>query len=122
MTESDRRRDLEQAEGGEPVAPDPDQEAVRRETERAGREAGSIGGDPGSEPVDEEGRPVPEAERPLAEGGEGVAEGFEQAEASLVESAEHGEDRPADRDAFPAEADEDRATHGEPDTPVSDET
>jgi hypothetical protein len=90
-------------------------DVVRRETERAERDAGSIGGDPGMPPVDDEGRPVDEAERPLAEAGEGTSEGFEQAEAELEESAEHGVDRPADLEAPEPENEDDRAAHGEAD-------
>jgi hypothetical protein len=107
--ESPQRRDEEQREGGdEPVEASPDDELVRRETERAAAAAGRIGGVGGAEGADE-------AERPVAEGGGGEAEGFEQAEQALVEQAEHGEGRPADRDAPKAEPEADRATHGEAD-------
>jgi len=115
MTESEERREAEGRDAGEEVAAEPDSDVVERETERAAREAASIGGDPGMPPVDDEGRSADEAERPLAEAGEGVSEGFEQAEAELEESAEHGVDRPADLEAPETEKEDDRAAHGEAD-------
>ena len=62
-----------------------------------------------------------EERRPLEEAGEGEAEGFEQAEAELIEQAQHGENRgdPA-TDAFEPEEESDRssAEYGEPDEEV----
>jgi hypothetical protein len=57
-----------------------------------------------------------EAERPVQEAGGGVAEGFEQAEADLIEHAEHsgGEGIP-ELDQLGEEAEPDPATYGEPD-------
>ncbi len=55
---------------------------------------------------------------PVIEAGGGVAEGFEQSEAQLVNNATHGADAGTDRiidDAFPAEAERDRAVYGEAD-------
>jgi hypothetical protein len=122
VSESDERRDLEQAEFGDELPPeDPDEEVIRREEGLAASEAASIGGDPGVELRDEQGDPIDEAERPLEEAGEGVAEGFEEAEAELIEEAEHGEGRPADLDAFPVEEDEDPATYGDADDVRPDE-
>jgi hypothetical protein len=115
VTESDERRDLEQAEFEESPPADPDEELVRREEDLAGSEAAKIGGDPGVELRGEEGDPIDEAERPLEEAGEGVAEGFEEAEAELIEAAEHGEGRAADLDAFPAEDEHDPDLYGEAD-------
>jgi hypothetical protein len=115
VTESDERRDVEQAEFEESPPRDPDDELVRREEDLAASEAAAIGGDPGVELRDEQGDPIDEAERPLEEAGEGVGEGFEEAEAELIEEAEHGEGRPADFDAFPAEDEHDPDLYGEAD-------
>jgi hypothetical protein len=115
VTESDERRDVEQAEFEQSPPRDPDEEVIRREEDLAASEAGAIGGDPGVELRDEEGDPIDEAARPLEEAGEGVAEGFEEAEAELIEEAEHGEGRPADFDAFPAEDEHDPDLYGEAD-------
>jgi hypothetical protein len=63
-----------------------------------------------------------EAMRPVEEAGGGEAEGFEQAEAELIDAAEHGDaGGPADRDAFPAEAEPDPATHGDADEVLATE-
>ena len=59
-----------------------------------------------------------EERRPLEESGEGEAEGFEQAEAELIEQAEHGENRwDPEVDAFEPEKESDLSTaeYGEPD-------
>jgi hypothetical protein len=58
-----------------------DDPLVREEAEAAAAEAGRIGG---RAPDD-----VDPADRPVQEAGGGVAEGFEQAEAALVDHAEH---------------------------------
>jgi hypothetical protein len=95
-----------------PDEPNPDERdpAVEREAELAAQEAVRVGGGP------DPSEPGHEAERPVEEAGGGVAEGFEQAEEALREAAEHGDaGRPADLDAFPAEAEPDPSTHGEPD-------
>ncbi len=65
--------------------PEPDRDRVDAEADAAAAEAAAIGGR-----VPEEEHLDP-AERPVAEGGGGYAEGFEQAEADLIEAAEHGE-------------------------------
>jgi hypothetical protein len=99
-----------------------DDELVREEEDAAAAQAGEIGGLGGAEDV------ADEAERPLAESGEGEAEGFEQAEAELIENAEHGEGNP-EGDAFTpenAEAQRSGAEYGEADeiesTEVEDDT
>jgi len=59
-----------------------------------------------------------EERRPLEESGEGEAEGFEQAEAELIEQAQHVENRwDPEADAFEPEEESDRssAEYGEPD-------
>lgn len=62
--------------------------------------------------------PLDPAMIPVIEAGGGVAEGFEQSEAQLVDNASEG---PIDgterilRDAFGAEAEDDRAIYGEAD-------
>jgi hypothetical protein len=59
-----------------------------------------------------------EERRPLDESGEGEAEGFEQAEAELIEQAQHGENRwDPEVDAFTPEEESDRssAEYGEAD-------
>ena len=59
-----------------------------------------------------------EERRPLEESGEGEAEGFEQAEAELIEQAQHGENRwDPEVDAFKPEKESDRssAEYGEAD-------
>jgi hypothetical protein len=53
---------------------------------------------------------------PVREAGGGEAEGFEQAEADLIENAEHGEGEGIPRlDDFGVEAERDPATYGEAD-------
>ncbi len=90
---------------------DTNREFERHEEEAAAAEAGKIGG-PGPE---YEGA---DDERAVEEGGGGEAEGFEQAEAELVEAAEHGERRhsPSDEEFPPEErSDESTAEYGEAD-------
>ena len=94
----------------DPTAP-VDDPVVREEEARAAAEASRIGG-PGTEAEGDE------ASRPLEEAGGGEAEGFEQSERELVEQASHGENRwDPEADAFPPEAEADRASpaYGEPD-------
>jgi hypothetical protein len=85
---------------------------VAEEEAAAAQAAGRIGGTAGDEhEFDPEMRPVYEA-------GGGPAEGFEQAEADLIENAQHGDGRGEPlTDAFSAEAESDRGTavYGEPD-------
>jgi hypothetical protein len=50
-----------------------------------------------------------EEERPLREAGEGEAEGFEEAEAALIEAAEHGDEVDPTQDAYGMEAESARA-------------
>ena len=88
------------------------EERIDSESERAAAEAAAIGGDPG-EPAYED-----PAQRPVREAGGGEAEGFEEAEAALVDHAEHGDLGHSPRhDAFTPEAESDRATaaYGEAD-------
>ena len=88
-----------------------DDERIREEEQAAAEEAASIGG-PGA-PIEGD-----EADRPVEEAGGGEAEGFEQAERELAEHASHGENRVSpEQDAFPPEAEGDRATaeYAEPD-------
>ena len=75
---------------------------VAAEEEAAAAEAAAIGGPAPDEDVDP-------AARPVVEGGGGVAEGFEEAEAALIDNAEHG-DGTADplADAFRPEPEADR--------------
>jgi hypothetical protein len=94
-----------------------DDELVREEEEAAAEQAARIGGQGGAGDVSDP------AERPLAEAGEGESEGFEQAEAELIENAEHGEGNP-EGDAFTpenAEAKRSGAEYGEPDEVESTE-
>ena len=65
--------------------PEPDRDLVDEEAEAAAAEAAAIGGR-----VDAADDADP-AQRAVEEGGGGYAEGFEQAEADLIENAEHGE-------------------------------
>jgi hypothetical protein len=85
---------------------------VAAEERRAATEAAGIGGDPGEESAhDGAGRPVREA-------GGGEAEGFEESEQQLMDHAAHGDLGHSPRhDAFPPEAETDRATadYSEPD-------
>jgi hypothetical protein len=64
--------------------PEPARDPVDAEADAAAAEAARIGGRPEEDDLDP-------AERPLVEAGGGEAEGFEQAEADLIENAEHGE-------------------------------
>ncbi len=64
--------------------PEPERDRVDAEADAAAAEAGAIGGRVDAEDADP-------AQRAVDEGGGGYAEGFEQAEADLIESAEHGE-------------------------------
>ena len=90
----------------------PDDDLIREEEAAAAADARRIGGVAGDEDdFDPEMRPVYEA-------GGGEAEGFEQAEADLIENAQHGDGRgDPETDAFTPEAESDRATarYGEPD-------
>jgi len=85
-----------------------DDDLVREEEQAAAQEAGAIGGRSGDRADD--------AQRPVREAGGGVAEGFEEAEAALIDHAEH-----SDGDGTPRftqmgeEAEPDPSTHGEPD-------
>lgn len=57
-----------------------------------------------------------EEQRPLEEAGQGVSEGFEQAEADLIDNAEHGEGHGIpEQSRFGVEAERDPATYGEAD-------
>jgi hypothetical protein len=89
-----------------------DSDLVREEEQAAASAAGRIGGTAGDE------NDFDPAMRPVYEAGGGVAEGFEQAEADLVENAQHGDGHgdPA-ADAFRPEAESDLsgATYGEGD-------
>jgi hypothetical protein len=91
-------------------AEDQDRDMSVEEAEReAAAEAAAIGGPAGDDAVSDE-------ERPLVESGEGVAEGFEQAEAELIERAEHGDGGYPGAAEFADETEDARAAvHGEPD-------
>ena len=80
----------------------PDDDLIREEEAAAAADAGRIGGVAGDEDdFDPEMRPVYEA-------GGGEAEGFEQAEADLVENAQHGDGHGDPlSDAFTPEAESD---------------
>lgn len=86
---------------------EPERNRVDEEADAAAAEAASIGGR-----VETEGDP---AWRAVEEGGGGYAEGFEQAEADLIESAEHGE---GGHDRFAPEPESDRsgAAYGDADS------
>ena len=91
---------------------------VREEEAAAAAAAGRIGGVAGDENDFE-----PEM-RAVYEGGGGVAEGFEQAEADLLENAQHGDGHGDPLcDAFSPEAESDRSTiaYGEADEEKVDE-
>ena len=88
--------------------PEPDRDLVDAEAAAAAAEAARIGG----RVPEEEG--LDPAERPVAEGGGGYAEGFEEAEADLIESAEHGEGG-HDRGAPEAESSRSGAAYGDTD-------
>lgn len=99
------------------------------EAEKAAAEAARIGGSTSSEPAGDE--PADDAHRPLAEAGQGEAEGFEQAERELTEHATHSDEHAArraiqdapleeagdSRAAEAGEADEERSSELEEDTP-----
>jgi hypothetical protein len=108
-----------------------DSDLVREEEAAAAAAAANIGGVAGDEDD------FDPAMRPVYEAGGGVAEGFEQAEADLVENAQHGDGRGDPlSDAFTPEAESDLsgAAYGEadeakvhevvrdPDDPDSDDT
>jgi hypothetical protein len=79
-----------------------DSDLVREEEQAAASAAGHIGGTAGDEDD------FDPAMRPVYEAGGGVAEGFEQAEADLVDNAQHGDGRgDPESDAFPPEAESD---------------
>jgi hypothetical protein len=82
----------------------PDDDLIREEEAAAASDAGRIGGVAGDEDDFE-----PEM-RAVYEGGGGEAEGFEQAEADLIENAQHGDGRGDPlSDAFTPEAESDLA-------------
>ena len=85
---------------------------VREEEAAAAAAASRIGGTAGDEDD------FDPAMRPVYEAGGGVAEGFEQAEADLVENAQHGDGHGDPlSDAFTGEVESDRsgAEYGEAD-------
>lgn len=89
-----------------------DSDLVREEEAAAAEAAGRIGGTAGDEDD------FDPAMRPVYEAGGGVAEGFEQAEADLVDNAQHGDGHGDPlSDAFTGEVESDRAgaTYGEGD-------
>ena len=89
-----------------------DSDIVREEEAAAAASAGRIGGTAGDEDD------FDPAMRPVYEAGGGEAEGFEQAEADLVENAQHGDGRGnPESDAFSGETERDRsgAEYGEAD-------
>ena len=63
----------------------PDDDLIREEEAAAASAAGHIGGVAGDE------NDFPPEMRAVYEGGGGEAEGFEQAEADLIENAQHGD-------------------------------
>ena len=84
---------------GEPALPEP----VEEQESLAAAEAAAIGGDPvsdetGTPDFDREG--TDPAHLPVEQGGGGQAEGFEQAEALLIEHAEHPPDAERTGDSF----------------------
>ena len=90
----------------------PDDDLVREEEAAAASDAARIGGRAGDEDD------FSPAMRPVYEAGGGEAEGFEQAEADLIDNAQHGDGRGDPLgDAFTPEAESDRAgaTYGEAD-------
>ena len=90
----------------------PDDDLVREEEAAAAADAARIGGRAGDEDDFS-----PEM-RPVYEAGGGEAEGFEQAEADLIDNAQHGDGRGDPLgDAFTPEVESDRsgATYGEAD-------
>ena len=91
---------------------DDSDDLVREEEQAAAAAAGRIGGTAGDEDD------FDPAMRAVYEGGGGVAEGFEQAEADLVENAQHGDGRGDPlSDAFKPEVESDLsgAVYGEAD-------
>ena len=89
-----------------------DDDLVREEEAAAAKAAGQIGGTAGDEDD------FDPALRPVYEAGGGVAEGFEQAEADLVDNAQHGDGRGDPlNDAFRPERESDLsgAAYGEGD-------
>ncbi|HEX8084896.1 MAG TPA: hypothetical protein VF529_11460 [Solirubrobacteraceae bacterium] len=92
--------------------PDDRDDLVREEEAAAAAAAGRIGGTAGDE------EDFDPAMRPVYEAGGGVAEGFEQAEADLVDNAQHGDGHgDPESDAFRPEAESDLsgAEYGEAD-------
>lgn len=90
----------------------PDDDLIREEEAAAAADARRIGGVAGDEDD------FDPAMRPVYEAGGGEAEGFEQAEADLVENAQHGDGRGDPlSDAFTPEAESDLASiqYGEAD-------
>jgi hypothetical protein len=82
-----------------------DDDTVREEEAAAAAAAGKIGGTAGDEDD------FDPAMRPVYEAGGGEAEGFEQAEADLVENAQHGDGHGDPlSDAFTPEVESDRGT------------
>ena len=72
----------------EEIRPEEERDPIaEEEAEAAASEAAEIGGPAPDDPA------VDPAERPLAEAGEGESEGFELAEAELIDSAEHGDQK-----------------------------
>jgi hypothetical protein len=111
-----------------------DEDFERREEQAAAAEAAGIGGDPGIDPgydddPDRPGISADPAMRPVEEAGGGVAEGFEQAEAELIDRAEHprGPSPMADRglatderiDPVYGEPDQVHTSEDDPDDPES---
>lgn len=89
--------------------PEPDRDRADAEADAAAAEAGKIGGR-----VDAEDEQDP-ARRPVDEAGGGYAEGFEQVEADLVESAEHGDGGLHDRGEAEPESARGDAAYGDAD-------
>ena len=89
--------------------PEPDRDLVDEEADAAAAEAAAIGGR-----VDAADEADP-AQRAVEEGGGGYAEGFEQAEADLIENAEHGEGG-HDRGVAEPESDRSGAAYGDADS------
>jgi hypothetical protein len=90
---------------------------VREEEAAAAKAAGNIGGVAGDE------KDFDPAMRPVYEAGGGEAEGFEQAEADLIDNAQHGDGRGDPMsDAFSGEVESDRsgAEYGEADEEQKD--
>ena len=90
----------------------PDDDLIREEEAAAAADAARIGGVAGDE------GDFDPAMRPVYEAGGGEAEGFEQAEADLIENAQHGDGRGDPlRDAFTPEVESDLASveYGESD-------